>query len=270
MTAAASDASLETAADQRRYVLRLLRMHFMALIGCAVCIAIATWVLANGIDGFRSVSGSGGVAALTVAGIIAFFCLRGATNGQARMFDAWRDLRRPLPPIDGSEIVLVRKAVSRGDRVFGTVFAVGWIAVGTAIVAYGWPNGGAILLGGYLVLVGLSILRTVWFANWSRWEQPLVIDREGFEDRSRPDGRMTWDEVAGIEWRSGDIVIGLTNPRPIIRKGLSAFFDDMFGLPQRKIEAIKVSGPWLSLDKHRVFRLLQAYWRHSKAGRSRT
>jgi hypothetical protein len=263
MTPTTVQASLETPADRRRYVRRLVVMHLVSLIACAVCIAVATWVVHLGIAS-RGESSSSFLASMIVTGLVAFFCLRGATNSQAGMIDYWRDFRRPLPPIDGSEVVLVRK---RGNRSWPTLFHFVWLAGWTYFVASKWPDPWAVALGGFFVIIpSIMALKALWFPKVNDWA-PLVIDGEGFEDRSGSNGRMGWGEVAAVEWKGGSVAIRLATPQPIVRKGLRDFFADLLGLPQN-IETIEVHGHGFRPDHHRAFRILQAYWRYSRQTRS--
>jgi hypothetical protein len=256
----------ETRADKRRYLRRLLVMHFFSLIVCAICIAIATWAIAMGIEDIHRKSQTDIAASLIVGGLIAVLFWYGAIKTQANMVDQWRDFRRPLPPIDGSEIVLTRK---RANRFLPTVFQIAWLIGWTRALASKWPDPVVLVFGAFFFIYPAILgLKAIWLPKVNDWAS-LLIDGEGFEDCSGSSGRIAWTDVVEVSWSNGSIAVKMTKPlkisaRPRLREWLARW-----PRRQQNSDVVEVRGHGFRPDSHRAFRLLQAYWRYSKGGLGR-
>jgi len=259
MIAATAGDSLETPADKRSSVLRLVVRHVFSLIICALCILAATWFIVNGIELGRDKAGNGVVATWIVGGPLALFFWMAATNSQVIMLDAWREMLQPLPRINGSEIILLRK---RGNRFLPTAFNLVWLTGWICVVASKWPDPWVVFLGGlFFILPAILRLKAIWLPQANAWA-PLVIDAEGFEDRSGTDGKIAWSEVAAVNWNGGP-VIKLIEPRQRASGRKWRLEIRPRHMPGKKADEVDVRMHGLP-SAHRAFRLLRAYWRLSR------
>jgi hypothetical protein len=254
----ATGESYESPGDKRSFVLQLLVQHFLSLIGCAVCITLATWVIATSIDYAQGKPLNFLLADWIVGAPIALLFWIGAINTQIHMIDRWREALQPLPPIDGSEIVLERK---RANRFVPTVWRVGWLAFWTYVIAEKWPNPGMVLLGGLFIIPMLLRLKAMWLPKANDWA-PLVIGAEGFEDRSGNDGKIIWSDVAAVNW-NGSPVIKLIEPRQRAPGRKWRLEIRPRHMPGKKADEVDVHMHGLP-SAHRAFRLMRAYWRLSR------
>lgn len=255
------DSAFETRADKRRYLRRLLGMQLSSLVTCAFGIALATFFIGVGIESTRGETGAVIAAGVVVCGLPALFGWFIAVNSQSTMIDRWRDFMRPLPAIDGSVLTLERNRDSH-PNIRSALFIVFWLGLGGVLLAKTWPSPTAIVLITCLfVYPCISVARLTWFPKATHW-QPLILDAGGFEDRGLTIGKVAWDEVADIRWDSG-IEVTLTQPRALpVASGFRSRIAGLFGRPLGQT-TFRV-GSAGSLDGHRVFRLMQAYWRYSR------
>jgi hypothetical protein len=251
--------SLETPADRRSFMLRLLVGQVVSLIVCALFILAAMWLIVNGIEFARDQPWNGVVGAWIVCGSSALFCWACAIRSQGIMLDRWREALQPLPRMDGSEIVLERK---RGNRFIATTFQLAWLIGWTCIVASKWPDPWVVALGGlFFILPSILKLKAMWLPRANAWA-PLAIDAGGFEDRSGSDGKVAWSDVVDVKWNGG-VVVKLARPRARVSRSKWSLQFRVRHMPQPKADEIWVRTHGLA-SAHRVFRLMRAYWRFSQ------
>jgi hypothetical protein len=259
MIAATAGDFLETPADKRSFVLRLVVRHIFSLILCVLCIFAATWIIVNGIELARDKPWNGVIATWIVSGLLALLFWIGATNTQAIMLDLWREALQPLERIDGSEIVLARK---RSNRLLQTVVHLAWLTGWICVVASKWPDPGVVVLGGvFFILPAVLRLKAMWLPPASDWA-PLVIDSTGFEDRSGAYGKIAWSDVTAVDW-DGAISVKLVEPRTPVSGGKWRLEIRPRHMPRKKANEVIIRMHGLP-SAHHAFRLMRAYWRLSR------
>jgi hypothetical protein len=193
-------------------------------------------------------------------GLVAYYALR-------IPLALWRDRRAPLPLIDGTPIVIARKRPRRLWRTLGhgTAILVMSLILAMKLSETQLPPLAYLPFG--LMLLGILIaLIRVWVPPRLYWE-PIVLDREGIDDRCLGRAKVGWRDVLKIS--SGAVgardgtLLKLTQP-PARLSGVSLIDTGFLPLVDRLFQGrryLVVRTHGLELHNERTFRLIQAYWR---------